>query len=83
MKPVERFMKYEILIPLALVLGLAPFFPRPHLVEKVLMLFRGQLTKPIDIFDLFWHGWPLLLLAWKVVMDLQKKGKGRRGEPGG
>jgi len=48
----------------ALLLGLAPFFPEPHLVEKTRMLMNGTLTKPIDIFDLIWHLWlPVLLLV--------------------
>ncbi|ACL73037.1 hypothetical protein Tgr7_1956 [Thioalkalivibrio sulfidiphilus HL-EbGr7] len=36
-------------------LGLAPFVPEPHLVEKTRMLFEGTLTRPLDIFDLFMH----------------------------
>ena len=37
----------------ALFLGLAPFFPEPHLVEKTRMLINGTLVKPIDILDYF------------------------------
>lgn len=48
----------------ALLLGLAPFHPEPHLIEKLRMLANGTLTKPIDIFDLLLHGsMPALLLA--------------------
>jgi len=46
---------------------LAPFSPQPHLLEKLQMLFAGTLSKPIDIFDLFLHGTPLVLLAIKTV----------------
>ncbi len=47
----------------AAFLGLAPFSPEPHLVEKIRMLFGGQLTRSVDIFDLFFHGaFPFLLL---------------------
>ena len=45
-------------LPLAVVaffMMLAPFSPEPHLLEKSRMLINGELTKPIDIFDLFWH----------------------------
>lgn len=55
------------LIVLALTLGLAPFLPEPHLVEKLRMLAAGTLTRPIDIFDLLLHGVPWLLLLAKVV----------------
>ena len=50
-----------------LTLGLAPFVPEPHLWEKLKMLSAGTLTKPSDIFDLFWHAWPWLLLVVKLA----------------
>ena len=62
-------ISYKTLIPITLLLGLAPFFPEPHLVEKTRMLFSGTLTKPIDIFDLLWHAWPFGLLTAKLVHD--------------
>ena len=51
---------------LALVLGLAPFNPQPHLWEKLTMLFDGTLHQAVDIFDLFLHGTPILLLCLKL-----------------
>ncbi len=48
-------------------LALAPFYPEPHLWEKLKMLAAGTLTRPIDIFDLLMHAVPLLLLAWRLV----------------
>lgn len=50
-----------------LTLGLAPFTPEPHLVEKVRMLFDGELTRPLDVFDLLLHGSPWVLLALVLV----------------
>jgi len=47
------------------LLGLAPFVPEPHLVQKLRMLMAGDLVKPIDIFDLLMHGAPALLLGVK------------------
>ena len=67
---------YPILIVAALALGLAPFAPEPHLVEKLRMLFNGTLSRPIDIFDLFLHGTPVVLLLLKVGLDLKKKAAG-------
>ena len=58
---------------IALTLGLAPFAPEPHVWEKLKMLVDGSLAKPIDIFDLFLHGIPWLLLIIKLArMGLQK-----------
>lgn len=50
----------------ALTLGLAPFVPEPHIWEKLKMLADGTLARPIDIFDLFLHGAPWLLLFVKL-----------------
>ena len=55
------------LIIVALLLGLAPFTPEPHLWEKLKMLAAGELVKPIDIFDLFLHGTPAVLLVLKLI----------------
>ncbi|MEN8216795.1 MAG: RND transporter [Pseudomonadota bacterium] len=56
-------LPWELLIIGSLTLGLAPFIPEPHLIEKLSMLFQGTLSRPIDIFDLLMHGaFPLLLL---------------------
>ena len=52
---------------IAIVLGLAPFSPEPHLLEKSRMLLQGTLSRPIDIFDLLLHGTPLVLLIVKVM----------------
>lgn len=60
---------YPILLLVALMLGLAPFQPMPHLFEKIGMLSRGELVKPIDIFDLLMHSTPIILLAVKVIRD--------------
>lgn len=65
----NNLMDYRFLIPLALFLGLAPFVPQPHIVEKLRMLLAGDLKKQIDIFDLFWHAWPFALLAYKFIHD--------------
>ncbi|MDH5537208.1 MAG: RND transporter [Betaproteobacteria bacterium] len=56
-----------VFIFLALTLGLAPFLPEPHIWEKLKMLFAGTLTRPLDIFDFFWHLAPWILLVIKLV----------------
>ncbi len=57
----------------AVMLGLAPFTPEPHLLEKLRMLSNGALERPIDIFDLFLHGSPALLLFLKLVREGLKR----------
>lgn len=55
------------LVMITIMLGLAPFVPEPHLLEKIRMLSNGELSKPIDIFDLFMHGTPAVLLVIKLA----------------
>lgn len=56
-----------MLVLLSLTLGLAPFAPEPHLLEKIRMLMQGTLTRPVDIFDFLMHLAPWVLLALKLV----------------
>lgn len=72
MKAMKRFfshLSYSLLIAATLLLGLAPFSPEPHLVEKTRLLLRGELSRPLDIFDLFFHLAPALLLMIKLALD--------------
>ena len=57
----------SLLVVAALTLGLAPFVPEPHIWEKLKMLAAGELSRPIDIFDLVLHATPFVLLALKLV----------------
>ena len=69
----NNLLKYIDRIPLVtlviitLVMALAPFVPEPHLLEKSRMLINGELTKGIDIFDLFWHSFLIVILLIRLV----------------
>jgi hypothetical protein len=65
MRWLDRIPLY-LLILVAAWMAVAPINPEPHLVEKVRMLSQGNLTKPVDIFDLLYHLAPMVLLALKV-----------------
>jgi len=56
---------WSLLIIACLTLGLAPFRP-PHLWEKLVMLSRGDLVRPLDWFDLLLHATPWVLLVLKA-----------------
>lgn len=60
---------YPLLIIVAIFMLLAPFRPAPHVVEKLIMLKNGVLNKPIDIFDLFYHLAPVIVLIAKIIHD--------------
>ena len=59
-------LPFALLLAVALFLGLAPFSPEPHVVEKLRMLASGNLRRPLDIFDLCFHLLPLALLLLKL-----------------
>jgi hypothetical protein len=60
-------LPWPMLLIAGAFLAIAPIQPEPHLVEKVRMLSQGLLVKPLDIFDLFWHTAPLILIAIKAT----------------
>jgi hypothetical protein len=63
---------YSILIVISVLMLLAPFKPMPHVLEKLIMLKNGTLTKPIDIFDLFYHLIPTVILLIKIYRSFSK-----------
>ena len=64
---------YSLLIAAAIFMLGAPFMPEPHLIEKARMLAEGRLTRPLDIFDVFWHLLPVLLLGIKFALGRKAK----------
>ncbi len=66
-------MEWHIIIIICLTLGLAPFTP-PHIFEKLSMLVNGTLKRPIDWFDLFFHGIPWIILIMKIVITIKNRG---------
>lgn len=64
-------LDWILVIIACLTLGLAPFAP-PHIVEKLQMLAKGKLVRPIDWFDMLFHGIPWLLLILKAGLSIKK-----------
>lgn len=70
----EKFLSgipWSLIIFACLTIGLAPFAP-PHIWEKLQMLTRGRLVRPLDWFDLLMHGAPWILLILKGLFLLKK-----------
>lgn len=65
-------LPWGMLILACLTLGLAPFAP-PHIWEKLQMLIKGKLVRPIDWFDFVLHGTPWVLLIIKAILSLLPK----------
>lgn len=54
----------------ALSLGLAPFFPEPHIIGKVRWVAGGAVGMgPMDWFDFVMHGAPWVWLAGALVVE--------------
>jgi hypothetical protein len=60
---------WDLIIIACLTLGLAPYRP-PHIWEKLVMLSRGRLRRPLDWFDFLLHGTPWILLVLKILSSL-------------
>lgn len=65
---------WKFVILLCLTLGLAPFFPEPHLIGKFRWIAGGANGMQVmDWFDSLFHGFPFLLLIRLIFLKLFKK----------
>ena len=69
-----RQLPWFVVVIACLTLGLAPLSPEPHIWEKLKMLATGELTRPIDIFDLVLHGTPFLVALLKLTATIINPG---------
>lgn len=59
---------WRFLILMCLTLGLAPFYPEPHIVGKVRWLMGGAKGMGfMDWFDVVLHGTPWVLLIGNII----------------
>ena len=65
---------WRIIVVLCLTLGLAPFFPEPHIWGKLKWIGGGATgMQAMDWFDVIFHGFPFVLLLRKIILALLKK----------
>lgn len=65
---------YRIILLLCLTLGLAPFFPEPHIWGKLKWVFGGANGMQFkDWFDVLFHGFPWVLLIRVIFIKIFKK----------
>jgi hypothetical protein len=70
---------FPLFLVASLSLGLAPFFPEPHVWEKIRWIATGQsMDLPIYWLDLLMHGSPWVLLIVSVVLRI---GAARKAQP--
>ena len=65
---------YKLVLLACLTLGLAPFFPEPHLWGKIKWIMGGAKGMgPQDWFDVAMHGFPFMLLLILAVKHYERK----------
>ena len=63
-----------LVVAAALTLGLAPFVPEPHLLNKIRWVLGGaEGMLAMDYFDLVLHGFPFVYLLMIVIEKLIKR----------
>ncbi len=62
---------WRIVILLCLTIGLAPFFPEPHIWGKLKWIAGGaQGMQGSDWLDVLFHGFPFILLLRLLIVKL-------------
>ncbi len=62
---------WSTVILLCLTIGLAPFFPEPHLLGKLKWVMGDAVgMQPMDWFDLLMHGFPYVLLLRLIFIKI-------------
>lgn len=65
---------FKLITILCLTLGLAPFFPEPHIWGKLKWILGGAHgMQAKDWFDVLLHGFPWLLLIRIIVIKFFRK----------
>lgn len=70
-KHMEFVNNWKLVILLCLALGLAPFFPEPHIWGKIRWIAGGANGMAfMDWFDVVLHGFPFILLLRLIVLKV-------------
>ena len=65
---------WRLVLIACLTLGLAPYFPEPHIWGKLRWLAGGAKGMgPMDWFDLVFHGLPWILLVRLALLRLRNR----------
>lgn len=63
--------RWKLWAVMSLTLGLAPFFPEPHIWGKIKWLMGGANgMKTMDWFDFLMHGTPWALLILSLILNI-------------
>ncbi|APQ16447.1 hypothetical protein [Maribacter hydrothermalis] len=69
----EFINNWKLTLLLCLTIGMAPFFPEPHIWGKLKwILGGGKGMQFMDWFDVLLHGFPFILLIRIILIKLFK-----------
>jgi hypothetical protein len=69
-QPTAVWNDWKLMLLGSLTLGLAPFFPEPHIWGKLRWIAGGAIGMgPMDWFDVVLHGTPWVLLIRVLVIN--------------
>lgn len=64
--------QFKLILIASLTLGLAPFFPEPHIWGKLKWMAGGAVgMQAMDWFDVVLHGTPWLLLMVALIVKIK------------
>ena len=70
----KQLNDFRLVILLCLTLGLAPFFPEPHIWGKLKWIAGGAKgMQAMDWLDVVLHGFPWVLLIRVFILKITKK----------
>jgi hypothetical protein len=71
---VSAFKNWKLILLLCLTLGLAPYFPEPHVLGKIRWVLGGAKGMQLmDWFDLALHGFPFILLIRFIILKFLRR----------
>lgn len=71
-KQMKSLNNWKLIILLCLTLGLAPFFPEPHIIGKLKWVIGGANGMVLmDWFDVLLHGFPFILFIRLILLKLK------------
>ncbi len=71
---INNINNWKFWLMISCTLGLAPFFPEPHIWGKIRWIMGGAVgMKAIDWFDFVQHGFPFVFLLRALYMNFIKR----------
>ncbi|WP_396587663.1 hypothetical protein [Bermanella sp. R86510] len=71
-------LPFTPLLIISIYLLFAPFMSEPHLWQKSKWLINGNTFALIDVFDVVFHLFPVILFLWRALLRKRAKGNSQK-----